>query len=100
MIRTARATLQDVIRIPAEVLEELTSEQICLAPTIVTRNKRTYSSLHGFTFHFISLHQDSTLNSFEQKGVIVQWVSGSMTPFVAKAYLLYLIVYNRFFSTN
>lgn len=26
---------QDVIRIPAEVLEELTAEQICLAPTIV-----------------------------------------------------------------
>lgn len=31
--------LQDVIRIPADVLEELTPEQICLAPTIATRPK-------------------------------------------------------------
>ena len=28
------SAMQDVIRIPADVLEELTPEQICLAPTI------------------------------------------------------------------
>lgn len=37
--RPLHLLLQDVIRIPADVLEELTPEQICLAPTIATRPK-------------------------------------------------------------
>ena len=39
--------LQDVIRIPADVLEELTPEQICLAPTIATRTQARASSNTG-----------------------------------------------------